>query len=109
MAADGGGEGQRRIDPVAVHADVGVAPVAALDREPVGETVGRNGVDPFQHSTPSRDLDLGATLKRSADPLYPQAPRRPERGRLVPPPLQPPAAPGRKRPRPTPPGGGACT
>jgi hypothetical protein len=61
------GEGQGGIDPVAIHADVDVAPVIALDRKPVDELGRRRRVEREQSiAAPGGDLHVRAAASARA-------------------------------------------
>jgi hypothetical protein len=66
-----------------VHADVDVAAVAALDREPVDELGRRLAAQRPQHGAPAADLDLAAPAQAADDRLDAQPRRAVELLRLV--------------------------
>ena len=63
------GEGARRIDPVAVEAGVHVAPVEALDPEPVDELGRSLFAQIAQHGAPGAQRRHGAALEAAANGL----------------------------------------
>ena len=71
-------EGDRRIDPMAVEADIDVAPVDAGKGEPVDEFRRGGPAQPRQHVAPARQLHLRPALQPAGHRLDALARRRVE-------------------------------
>jgi len=80
---DGGGKGPRRIDPVTMHSHIDLAPVDALDAEPVDELLGRFGIQGVQHGPPSGDGNQRPALEAAADGIDPLPRARLQVGRFI--------------------------